>query len=414
MLCTYDTRPESTLGCCEPIRRYIDAQADLDPWCGSFHSGRRGRRRWLRDHPLTAPVTQTVSADAKAYAREYGVPELEAQKRLDLQGDAGNVLEQSRLEEAPGFAGLWLQHQPDFRLVIRTTGATDQIKSRIGELRIPVTLETGARTSWSDLVAGASKAAQAIGPQFEMAGAWADPKRAAVVLDIQPPFHDTSLMRAEESRLSTELGVSVVLNQLSSRADDDVMRGGNVVGGCTSAFSIGTYSGSYGFLTNAHCGDLYSTTSCALTFDFTSPSCWRDHAYGASHDVQWRTVVGDYATAQFWDGSAYRPVYTSYSWSAQQVGWYTCHYGQGSGYSCGTIASKTYQPTYPGACPGGPCNFDWMLVSGSSLACGAGDSGGPWFVAGSAYGVHKGSPGSSCVYMPIDRITAMSVFILTQ
>lgn len=26
----------------------------------------------------------------------------------------------------------------------------------------------------------------------------------------------------------------------------------------------------------------------------------------------------------------------------------------------------------------------------------------------------KGSPGSSCIYMPIDRITAMSVFVLTQ
>jgi hypothetical protein len=43
-----------------------------------------------------------------------------------------------------------------------------------------------------------------------------------------------------------------------------------------------------------------------------------------------------------------------------------------------------------------------------------GDSGGPVFVGYDAYGVYKGSPGTSCIYTAIDYITGMSVYVLTS
>ncbi len=54
---------------------------------------------------------------------------------------------------------------------------------------------------------------------------------------------------------------------------------------------------------------------------------------------------------------------------------------------------------------------DWQS---QDVSCDHGDSGGPWFLATTAYGVHKGSPGSSCVYMAIDFISPMGVYVLTQ
>lgn len=51
-------------------------------------------------------------------------------------------------------------------------------------------------------------------------------------------------------------------------------------------------------------------------------------------------------------------------------------------------------PTWTGACPGGSCAFTFVYVSGPSLKVAGGDSGGPWFSGGTAYGLLKGGPAS--------------------
>ena len=61
------------------------------------------------------------------------------------------------------------------------------------------------------------------------------------------------------------------------------------------------------------------------------------------------------------------------------VGSYVCHWGKGTGYSCGYIYAK-------GLCARGYCNLtvmeNWMSNDG--------DSGGPWFNAYTAMGIHSG------------------------
>lgn len=351
--------------------------------------------------------------DADSYARDFDVTREEAARRLLQQQLAGEFLEKAQLEQLPDFAGAWLQHSPTFRLVVQFKGDKGDYAT-FSAAPIEVEVRYRADRTLSELTAALPAISSEAQRSLNVAGAYVDVRTNDIVVEVQPSGLSDADLDLEAGRLSTVKGIPVRVHQLKAAAADDIMRGGKVVASCTTAFAIGTYSGTYGFLTSAHCGDLYNTTSCAMTYDYSGASCWRNHAYGASHDVQHRTVVGDSAAAEFWDGSTQRPVYNAYSWASQQAGWYACHYGWNTGYSCGTIATKYYQPTYGGACPGGPCNADWIQVTGGGLSCGGGDSGGPWFVAGSAYGVHKGSPGSSCIYMPIDRITAMSVFVLTQ
>ena len=64
-----------------------------------------------------------------------------------------------------------------------------------------------------------------------------------------------------------------------------------------------------------------------------------------------------------------------------------CHRGKTTGYSCGSIETKTDQPSGAG-CPISPtaCAATWIIVEGDNLACSGGDSGGPWFFGSTAYG----------------------------
>jgi hypothetical protein len=80
--------------------------------------------------------------------------------------------------------------------------------------------------------------------------------------------------------------------------------------------------------------------------------------------------------------------------SGQVVGGFVCHRGKTTGYSCGTIVSKTFQPTWANACFGVTCASVWIRVQGANLKCYPGDSGGPWFLNNTAYGIYKGQSSS--------------------
>jgi hypothetical protein len=66
--------------------------------------------------------------DAQAYADEMGVTLEEAVFRLEQQSREaiGALQNQLQLHEAETFAGLWLQHQPEYRLVVAFTHNGEQ------------------------------------------------------------------------------------------------------------------------------------------------------------------------------------------------------------------------------------------------------------------------------------------------
>ncbi len=174
-----------------------------------------------------------------------------------------------------------------------------------------------------------------------------------------------------------------------------------------------------GVLTAAHCDDAQTYYQ---TLDLTYPVTFIAARHGDRRDVQWHTT-SHYEYPQFYDGDSYRTVSFGISRASQSVGDFVCHRGKATNYSCGELVSKTYVPSYEGACPGvDECYPVWMKVSGPNLKCFPGDSGGPWFFGTHALGIYKGqaSTGTDAAgcdfafYMAIDYIDGLDVALLTN
>ena len=64
---------------------------------------------------------ETLHEDARYYATRYGVDFAEAVRRLQLMDSVGQLDAQLTTNEPATFAGLWIQHTPDFRVIAQFT-----------------------------------------------------------------------------------------------------------------------------------------------------------------------------------------------------------------------------------------------------------------------------------------------------
>ena len=69
----------------------------------------------------TATISDAVLMDAGWYARQYGVSLEEAYRRLTLQDEIGDLGAKLARNEVSTFAGLWIEHEPIYRVVIAFT-----------------------------------------------------------------------------------------------------------------------------------------------------------------------------------------------------------------------------------------------------------------------------------------------------
>jgi hypothetical protein len=94
--------------------------------------------------------------------------------------------------------------------------------------------------------------------------------------------------------------------------------------------------------------------------------------------------------------------------SNQMEGNPVCKYGQYTGYDCGTIEDKNYDP--PNGCvPNSTAT--WMIADGPQDMGNPGDSGGPLFVGNGAYGTTtcEFEPGNATVYMAQNYLSNIGV-----
>ena len=62
-----------------------------------------------------------IEQDAQSYAEHYGVSLEEAVNRLVLQGAIGELGAEIESKEADTLAGIWIQHEPEYRVVVAFT-----------------------------------------------------------------------------------------------------------------------------------------------------------------------------------------------------------------------------------------------------------------------------------------------------
>ena len=352
-----------------------------------------------------------LAVDAEAYAHHYGVEPAEARRRLALQAEIG-ALDAALAAAAPEtFAGLWIEHDPKFQVVVRFTdldAGAREVRGRLYAVqRTRVELKP-ARFSLRELDLALEETAADLRAEGIAADLHVDVRNNRVearVLDVQGATKALSFA-------GRALRDNVAFVQTSELVRPDMLvQGGRpitdfVAGtGCTSAFIVRSSGGQLGVTTAGHCDNQQTNLDDGTTLTF------RAEDFEGNQDVQWHSGgCGVEFRNEFDSGTGIRNVTGSLGRSGQAVGAWVCKHGRTTGATCGSIGSKSFCPSYV---PIGKSTFVCVNPGNVPLSQ-PGDSGGPWFSGNTAYGVHSGGDGSGtlAIYMPIDYISSLGLTVL--
>ena len=78
----------------------------------------------------TLPEGDALTRDAQRYAKDFGVDVEEAMCRLSLQGEIGKLGAKLAANEGDTFAGLRIQHRPDYRVIVEFTSGGEATMAR--------------------------------------------------------------------------------------------------------------------------------------------------------------------------------------------------------------------------------------------------------------------------------------------
>ena len=351
----------------------------------------------LLSAPASAQPVQTQTEalfdDAVQYAAQFGVTPDEGLRRLRAQQESVVATDAIAREFAQRLAGISIEHAPQYRIVVLLTGS-EPVADR-DAAGIPIVFRTGAKATRAQALEAMRKHLIDFRTDLPNArGAGYDQRTGNVVLLVTRADADKYGIEAIRTRAEEVGGVAVrvIVNDLIE-SNLSVDGGGRVEGissvtgrrnVCTSGFVV-TDGAQVGIATAAHCPD-------ELTYqdrDGTNLPLAFAGQWGLGYqDVQ--VNLSDQATEPlFYANRGAGTLRRLVSWrnvAGTRAGEFVCHYGESSGYSCALVELTDYAP--PGDLCGGPCSPTWVTVKGPS--CIPGDSGGPVFSGGIAFGLAKG------------------------
>ena len=336
---------------------------------------------------------QAIADDAEQYAAQFGVTADEAARRLKAQQATVPATEAISREFAGRLAGISIEHSPVYRIVVLLTGA-EPVADRMAA-DVPIVFRTGFKATHAQGLAALRRHLIDLRADLPNArGAGYDQRTGQVVLLVTPEDAQQFGLGVIQNRAEQVSGVPVrvVVNDLNE-SNMSVDGGGRVEGLnaetnrrnlCTTAFVV-TNGETTAISTAAHCPD-------DLTYidrDGTTASLPMIGSWGAAYrDVQ---INGSPNSPEplFYSNRGAGALRRLVSWrnvASTRAGDFVCHYGESSGYSCSIVELTDYAP--PGDLCGGPCSPTWVTVRGPT--CVPGDSGGPVFSGGIAFGIAKG------------------------
>src|SRR5688500_6401380 len=321
-----------------------------------------------------APPSQALLQDAAAYAAQNEVSLDEAVRRLGLQAEIGR-LDAALTDQEPSFAGLWVEHQPQFKLVVRF-----QDKAAEGRLRTRLATTPLANVPVETRHAAASLA------QLETRRAAAKKRMKGLGIPVDTDINiqenrveiqsdRAQAVRAAIAAEKAPLPERVEIVAVPALARPSVLRRGDGAPGmCTGGFTVRDYYGRLGTTKAAHCSN--STTFQAIALPLAA------EAFYDSADVQWHLACPyTEVTHEFNSGVGYRGTTGARGRADQTVGTYVCKWGTTTGRTCGYIQSRHAEPSYV---PNSDDTFVRVNGYGAVLSA-PGDSGGPWFLETIAY-----------------------------
>lgn len=136
--------------------------------------------------------------DARSYAADMGVSLDEAVRRLGLQVELDATIDAARDAAPDRFAGGWIQHQPDFRLILRFTGESAglaQVEAIAADAPAPVSIVTGAEHNLADLVAGLDRLAPMLDRDMPDVASGIEIQTGTIVFVSVKPIENSVLVR---------------------------------------------------------------------------------------------------------------------------------------------------------------------------------------------------------------------------
>ncbi len=351
-------------------------------------------------------------SDIAVIAAAKGITQAEAARRLDLQRDIGK-LEATLMEVAEDiFAGLWIEHEPDFAVEVRFTNTllggamVDQLSRELaGEVKFRV---DRFDASLRELEALQEKVVL----EARMAKIDVDSDINIRANHVELMTTDLPALEASLDTLRVQHAETLQLIAVDALAyPEQPLRGGRPLSTCSTGFTVRHNStGQVGVLTAAHCGNsqTYLDTGQSLPF--------RSEKQSGSEDVQWHSRACNMTVPNEFDsGMGIRTVDGTVHRNQQPIGAIVCRHGKTTPYRCGKIKAKNVCPSFVQSCSSTFIRVEPILGQPTPLSAG-GDSGGPWFVENFAYGIHTGGFSNSPdkFYMAINYASALGVTVLTH
>lgn len=372
-------------------------------------------------------------AELAAYTSAYGVSVDEAKRRFSDMAEANSVQQRLEAEQPIRFAGLYIDHIPKFRVVVKLVGNAEGLLARYTTNPAFV-----AEKAPFPLVALRNKqeaVVRSLSPNEKEFGTEVDVRGGRVAVYVSDP------VRAKAALSKGGLDDDSVEYLASGKRDELVaaVRGGELLR--TATDNAGYYDeGTIGFvvtqtvnqvvtrgvLTAGHVGECINAgSSCVRNSPITSQGVsltWKAQLNAGSDDFEWRTGPAGTTypntikcTALSGCAGSTMTITGTADPTTFPVGTIVCKQGSNTGYTCGTIEAVNSSTTYNGA------TGYWVRVKNSTGAqmTNTGDSGGPVFGAATAYGiVHSRvtSPADQVgqmMIMPIKRISGLNLVIAT-
>jgi hypothetical protein len=352
----------------------------------------------------TAP-SPALLKDAEWYAERYKVSFDEAVRRLQLQPKVGDLDAALAGDQASSFGGLWLEHDPVFRVVVNFTHgavAPPSLSAWRDSWGVPIEVRS-VRWSLAELK-NHQLTAMKLAQDAEV--------QVGSDINVHENRVEVHVLDGERTKLAHAspafaASVDVVVVDGPGQPLALVYGGLSVNPGCTAGFTVSKVVGGVtlrGILTSDHCGHSLSLPGQRLVF--------QGGAFGGSQDVQWYSACGTDISDDFNSGDGLRDVSGTIPRANQSIGWVVCKYGRTTGRTCGVIDRKDYAPL------GGIFSPTFIRVEGgdADVIAAGGDSGGPWYSGSAALGITFQRPSGSndAAYMAIDYISALGVSVLTS
>lgn len=368
----------------------------------------------------TIPDEENQSVDgqlleAEYYAKYFGVSIDEAFHRFKLENAARPLENELSTKYPETFAGLWVEHTPEFKVVVAFThdGETTIKPYLQGELADTLELRV-VKYSYSILQNVQMEFSSILNTFSIKSDSSIDIMDNCVVVNITKPDKIQLDNALQNGKLTIPENINIVTVDALAKPEVNVYGGlklENLFSYCTSGFAVKNASGTKGILTAGHADNT-------LWYYWAIP--WnlpmQQELLGTYYDVQWHTCPG--LTVQnkirVSSGGSTVDITATKSRTNQLIGEIVSKYGEVTYYTSGTITSKNIILAYIPNCQATFIQIENTFLLPDLSA--NGDSGGPWYRGNTAYGIHCAGDDQNlyAYYMAIDYVSGLGVSVMTS